>query len=302
MLADAAADAPDASADEAAASFSAASKRSGSLVPRRLSGSINSSVEFSVPAFRDPAGAEPSWGEGAAPTDAPTSMGASTGRSESGSKTGREAASIISSLVDASSNANPRSAEQARLHGRVPKPVAFDALPLSKQCRGAVASRWLTQRSVDAPECDASHALLATLCPSRDRPPPPKSTLRAGSAAHAADMICPLRPDHRAHRADPPRWYRRRRKIRPRHECSRRRRQRYSRVPAPTRDPPAPLAPPPTSVARLGLSPRRHRERYSRVPAPIRDPPTPLVPPPASVTRLGHSPHRRRPRYSPTRK
>ena len=216
MLADTAADAPDASADEAAASFSAASKRSGSLVPRRLSGSINSSVESSVPAFRDPAGAEPPWGEGAAPTDAPSSMGASTGRSESGSKTGREAASISSSLVDASSNANPRSAEQARLHDRVPKPVAFDALPLSKQCRGAIASRWLTQRSVDAPECDASHALLATLCPSRDGPPPPESTLRAGSAARAADVICPLRRDHRGRRADPPRWYLRRRKIRPR--------------------------------------------------------------------------------------
>jgi len=203
VLADTAAGAPEASADEAAASFRAASKRSGSLVPRRLSGSINSSVESSVPAFRDPAGAEPPWGEGAAPTDAPSSMGASTGRSESGSKTGREAASIISSLVDASSNANRRSAEQARLHGRVPKPVAFDALPLSKQCRGAVASRWLTQRSVGAPECDASHALLATLCRSRDRPPPPKSTLRVGSAAHAADAIHPLRRDQCRRRADP---------------------------------------------------------------------------------------------------
>jgi hypothetical protein len=174
VLAGTAAGAPEASADEAAASFRAASKRSGSLVPRRLSGSINSSVESSVPAFRDPVGAEPPWDEGAAPTDAPSSMGASTGRSESGSKTGREAASIISSLVDASSNANLRSAEQARLHGRVPKPVAFGALPLSKQCRGAVASRWLTQRSVGAPECDASHTLLATLCPSQDRPTAPQ--------------------------------------------------------------------------------------------------------------------------------
>jgi hypothetical protein len=216
VLAGTAAGAPEPSADEAAASFRAASKRSGSLVPRRLSGSINSSVESSVPAFRDPAGAEPPWGEGAAPTDAPSSMGASTGRSESGSKTGREAASIISSLVDASSNANLRSAEQARLHGRVPKPVAFDALPLSKQCRGAVASRWLTQRSVGAPECDASHALLATLCPSRDRPAALQSTLRAGSAAYAADVIRPLRPDHCRLRAHLPRRCRRGRKKRPR--------------------------------------------------------------------------------------
>jgi hypothetical protein len=222
VLVGTAAGAPEPSVDEAAASFRAASKRSGSLVPRRLSGSINSSVESSVPAFRDPAGAEPPWGEGAAPTDAPSSMGASTGRSESGSKTGREAASIISSLVDAASNANLRSAEQARLHGRVPKPLTFDALPLSKQCRGAVASRWLTQRSVGAPECDACHALLATLCLSRDRPAALQSTLRAGvgrsrrgrdpsatpgpvqaSASPAASVPSPtqdspaLRPDHR---------------------------------------------------------------------------------------------------------
>jgi hypothetical protein len=98
-------DVPEPSPD-AAASFKASSKRSGSLDPRRLSGSINSSAESSVPAFRDPALAEPPEGEGAAPTGTPSSMGASTGRSESGSKTGRDAASIISSLVDASSNAN----------------------------------------------------------------------------------------------------------------------------------------------------------------------------------------------------
>jgi hypothetical protein len=96
---------PEAKAD-AAASFRAANKRSGSLVPSRLSGSINSSIESSVLAVRDSGGAEPPEGEGATPTDAPSSMGASTGRSASGSKTGRDAASIISSLVDASSNTN----------------------------------------------------------------------------------------------------------------------------------------------------------------------------------------------------
>ena len=94
--------APAAYRPEEAASFSVASRRSGSLVPRRLSGSINSSVESSDSPFRDPAWADLPEAEGAAPTDTPPSMGASTGRSVSGSKTGRDAASIISSLVDAS--------------------------------------------------------------------------------------------------------------------------------------------------------------------------------------------------------
>ena len=107
---------------EAAASFMAASKRSGSLVPRRLSGSISSSEESSGRPFRDPAWAESPGGDGATPTGTPSSMGASTGRSASGSKTGRDAASIISSLVDASSNANqcPRNRHDSLAGFRTP--------------------------------------------------------------------------------------------------------------------------------------------------------------------------------------
>jgi hypothetical protein len=147
---------------EDAASFSAANKRSGSLVPRRLSGSINSSAESSGVAFRDPAWAGPPEDEGAPPTGTLPSMGASTGRSASGSKTGRDAASIISSLVDASPNANQCPRNRRDSIGRFPKSVAFDALSVSNQCRDGMASRWLTQRSAGVPECDANHTSEAT--------------------------------------------------------------------------------------------------------------------------------------------
>jgi hypothetical protein len=90
----------------AAASFMAASTRSGSLVPSRLSGSIKSSAESAAWDFGDPAWAEVAEDDGAAPTGTLPSIGASTGRSASGSRTGRDAASIISSLVDASSKAH----------------------------------------------------------------------------------------------------------------------------------------------------------------------------------------------------
>jgi hypothetical protein len=123
---------PEVCRPEEAASFSAASRRSGSLVPRRLSGSINSSAEATGSPFRDPAWAESPEDEDAAPTGTLPSMGASTGRSVSGSKTGRDAASIISSLVDASPNCKSEWTEQARLHGRAPpQSVAFDALGVS---------------------------------------------------------------------------------------------------------------------------------------------------------------------------
>ena len=123
---------PEVCRPEEAASFNAASRRSGSLVPRRLSGSINSPVESSDSPSRDPACAESPEDEGAAPAGTLPSMGASTGRSVSGSKTGRDAASIISSLVDASPNCKSVWTEQARLHGRAPpQSVAFDALGVS---------------------------------------------------------------------------------------------------------------------------------------------------------------------------
>ena len=98
---------------EAASSFSAANRRSGSLVPSRISGSINSSAS-AAPASRDPSRAVPPDDDGAAPTGTLPSMGASTGRSASGTKTGRDAASIISSLVDASSIAINDSREPVR--------------------------------------------------------------------------------------------------------------------------------------------------------------------------------------------
>ena len=91
---------------EGAASFIAGSKRSASLAPSRVSGSINSSAGSAGLALRGPALAAVPEDDGVSPTGAPPSMGASTGRPVSGSKTGRDAASIVSSLVNSSSHAN----------------------------------------------------------------------------------------------------------------------------------------------------------------------------------------------------
>ncbi len=102
---------------DAAASFRAASRRSGSLVPSRVSGSINSSVASAGSGLRGPVpvGVAPEDAD-VAPADTLPSMGASTGRSVSGSKTGRDAASIVSGLVNASSNANRRPTGTALTH------------------------------------------------------------------------------------------------------------------------------------------------------------------------------------------